>query len=317
MNRNETERAIWRELNARCGADDLGAIAAELWAELSLCLKLAQGTKRRPYGVLITSAPPPSTLGRLLTCSIDPEEVRHAAEGTSILVGRWPGAPLHLLQLRVPLHTDEDCAALATRAGGLLLLSDAAGRLRVVCPRSVLHIDGGELWTRPHLDEVIDALRGAAPQADVATLGSLARLACSHVSPARIGATLVYQAATGDEEAACFGGVAIDRLDLNVNEPAHLSGILHQLEHRDGALVFGRTGALRRCGVILVPSSAALEAVGSVPGGTRHHSAAWHSYDRPDVLCFVVSKAGRVSVYSRGQEVLAREGAAASGRRAE
>ena len=92
-------------------------------------------------------------------------------------------------------------------------------------------------------------------------------------------------------------------LGLNVNQSAHLSVILHQIENRDGAVVFGRSGAFRRAGVILVPSSAALQSVGAVRGGTRHHSAAWYSYDRPDVVCLVVSKAGRVTVFSRGEDV--------------
>jgi hypothetical protein len=159
------------------------------------------------------------------------------------------------------------------------------------------------MFTRPHVGRLVDSLLSVAPSADAATLAALVRMTYSHLSPARVGGTLIYQLTSGDRDGGAFSGVAIDPLGLNVNEAAHLSGILHQVEHRDGALVFGRTGLLRRAGVILLGSSSAVEAVGAVEGGTRHHSAAWHSYDRPDVLCLVVSTTGRVTVFSRGQDV--------------
>ena len=298
-----TEQAIWAELTASGGADHLRDLKADVWAEIAICLQLAQAAKRRPYGALITSAPPPPAIGTRLGGSVDAQELRRAAEGRTLLICRCPGVPVHLLQLAGPLHTDIDCAALLAAAPGVVLRADAGGRICVVGPRSITSVAGRELWTRPHTGDIAAALRAAAPGADGPTLDAVVGLAYSHVSPARIGATLVYQLTMRDYDAGYFSGAALETLGMNVNDPAHLRGILHQLKYRDGALVFGRTGTLRRAGVILVGSPAAVDAVGVVAGGTRHHSAAWHSYDRPDVLCFVVSSAGRVTLFSLGQDV--------------
>lgn len=297
------EEAVWTELRAQGALDGVRAIEANVVVELAICMDVAQGIKPRPYGALITSAPPPDAAGRLLTSDLDEEELRRVAEGRSLLVCRSPRAKMELLQLRRPLHTDVDCEALAAMASGVLVRTEAAGRIRFVGPHATASVDGRETWTRPHMSGVMAALTSAAPAAEPRTLEALATLAYSHVSPAPVGATLVYQLATADDEGACFSGLSLEALSLTIHEATHLSGILHQIEHRDGAVVFGRNGVLRRAGVILVPSPAALESVGAVRGGTRHHSAAWHSYDRPDVICFVISKAGRVTVFSRGEDV--------------
>jgi hypothetical protein len=294
---------VWTELRAQGALDEVGSIETHVAAELSICMDVAQGTKPRPYGALVTLARPPATVGRLLTSNLDDEELRRVAEGRSLLVCRSRASPRQLLQLRRPLHTDADWEALVGVAAGVLVRIDVRGRIWVVGPRTTSCVDGRETWTRPHMRRVVDALTSAAPAADPRTLEALARLAYSHVSPAPVGATLVYQLTRSQGEAACFSGVTLDALRLNLHQAAHLSGILHQIEHRDGAVIFDRNGMLRRAGVILVPSASALEAVGAIRGGTRHHSAAWHSYDRPDVICFVVSKAGRVTVFSRGENV--------------
>lgn len=303
MDWDRSEEAVWTALAAHGVVDEFRGCEADVAAELSICLTLAQGTKPCSYGVLIAAAPPPARVGRLLTTGLEREELRRVAEGRTLLVWRSPPAPMQLLQLRSPLHTDADSEVLVRATAGILLRVDAGGRVALVTPGAVAHLDGRETWTRPHMDRVVEALESAARAADRRTLGSLANLAYSHVMSAGIGASFVYQLTDADEDSACFSGVGLEALGLNVNDPAHLSGIVHQVQYRDGAVVFGPRGALRRAGVILVPSPEALESVGGVRGGTRHHSAAWHSHDRSDVLCLVVSRTGRVTVFSRGQDV--------------
>jgi hypothetical protein len=303
MARDRAEAAMWTELSAHGALDDLGPLESDVAGELSICFNLAQGTKPCPYGVLITSGPPVARIGWLLTSNLDVDELRRAAEGRTLLVCRWGRASIHLLRLRAPLQTDTDCEALVAATAAVLLRTDAGGRIWLVGPRTTSYVDGPETWTRPHMSGVVDALTGVAPAADRRTLESLAHVAYSHVRPTHAGATLVYQWTRADADGARFSGASVEALRLNVNEPEHLSGILHQVQQRDGAVVFSRSGVLCRAGAILVPSSASVESVGAVRGGTRHHSAAWHSFDRPDVLCFVISRAGRVTVFSRGEDV--------------
>lgn len=298
-----TEDALWTVLRAQGALDGDGAVETHVAAELSICMDVAHGIKPRRYGAIITPAAPSAAAGRLLTCDLAEEELRRIAEGRSLLVCRSGVAGTQLLQLRRPLQTDADCEAIVAMTSGVLVRIDPGGRIQVVGPYATAYLDVGETWMRPHMSAVVKALRSIGPAADPRTLEALATLAYSHVSPARIGATLVYQLIPSDGQRGWFSGVTLEALRLNVRSGAHLSGILHQIEHRDGAVVFGPSGAVRRAGVILVPSSAAVESVGDVRGGTRHHSAAWHSYDRPDVVCVVVSKSGRVTVFSQGSDV--------------
>jgi DNA integrity scanning protein DisA with diadenylate cyclase activity len=78
--------------------------------------------------------------------------------------------------------------------------------------------------------------------------------------------------------------------------------VLHQARYRDGALLVGRNGCLLAVSVILRPSRASEQVVPPMKG-TRHTSAARHTYDCPDVLAFVVSTDGPVTVFSDGQRV--------------
>ena len=79
--------------------------------------------------------------------------------------------------------------------------------------------------------------------------------------------------------------------------------MLHQARYRDGALLIGSTtGRLLAANVILRPERPGEQAVLTLRG-TRHASAARHTADCPDVLAFVVSADGPVTVFSDGQRV--------------
>ena len=78
--------------------------------------------------------------------------------------------------------------------------------------------------------------------------------------------------------------------------------LLHQVRYRDGAVLIDRDGRLLASNVILRPTKASEQAVPAM-GGTRHTSAARHTYDCPDVLAFVVSIDGPVTVFSDGLRI--------------
>jgi DNA integrity scanning protein DisA with diadenylate cyclase activity len=112
-----------------------------------------------------------------------------------------------------------------------------------------------------------------------------------------------------------------------VLHPAEEPLLLHQARYRDGALLVGRDGQLLAVNVILRPTRASEEAVPATRG-TRHTSAARHTYDCPEIVAFVVSTDGPVTVFSDGRRIadLKRDGvrktadavsAAVSARRAE
>ena len=78
--------------------------------------------------------------------------------------------------------------------------------------------------------------------------------------------------------------------------------LLQQARYRGGALLVGHDGRLLAVNVILRPTRASEHAV-PVTRGTRHTSAARHTYDCPDVLAFVVCTDGPVTVFSDGERI--------------
>jgi DNA integrity scanning protein DisA with diadenylate cyclase activity len=74
------------------------------------------------------------------------------------------------------------------------------------------------------------------------------------------------------------------------------------MRYRDGALLVGRDGQLLAVNVIMRPTRESEQAV-PVTKGTRHTSAARHTYDCPDMLAFVVSTDGPVTVFCDGQRI--------------
>ena len=91
-------------------------------------------------------------------------------------------------------------------------------------------------------------------------------------------------------------------LGLSVLNESDEALLLHQVRYRDGALLFGRDGRLLAVNVIMRPTRNSEQAV-PVTGGTRHTSAARHTFDCPDMLAFVVSTDGPVTVFSDGQRI--------------
>jgi DNA integrity scanning protein DisA with diadenylate cyclase activity len=67
-------------------------------------------------------------------------------------------------------------------------------------------------------------------------------------------------------------------------------------------MLVGRGGQLLAVNVILLSEKASEEAVPPMKG-TRHTSAARHTYDCPDVLAFVVSADGPVTVFNDGKRI--------------
>ena len=141
------------------------------------------------------------------------------------------------------------------------------------------------------------------PSADARVVRKLLELTHHRISPSRIGATILYR--LGGAEAAAKGrdaGIALGQIGISVLNDSEHPVFVHLARYHDGALLVGRDGQLEAVNVIMRPSSASERAVEAMKG-TRHTSAARHSYDCPDVLAFVVSTDGPVTVFSGGHRV--------------
>jgi hypothetical protein len=129
------------------------------------------------------------------------------------------------------------------------------------------------------------------PAANLDVVRRLLELAHHHISQKRIGATLLYALSeTPEAPRRRDEGIAVAGLGLSALNESDEALLLHQARYRDGALLFGRDGHLLAVNVIMRPTR-------------RHTSAARHTFDCPDVLAFVISTDGPVTVFSDGQRV--------------
>ena len=293
------DRLAWQRLGTYRDLGEFRGLKSILAPEVSRCFEppVHEG-QRSPYGALIARDDDPGESDTLLQIS-DLEELRRAANGVNTVAYCVKGQPLRLLRLKKPLDSQENCCRLAAFVDGVVTRVDSSGMIWVVSGEAVTTIDHNNGWTRPAIDGIVPVLNHLAPTAEGPTLDSLVRLVYSHLSPTKVGTTLLYSLTDLDETIHQNSGTPIEELKLNVRNRADWSVIEHESRHADGAVIVERTGQVPRKGVILTPTPAA-SAREQTSGGTRHNSACRHTYDRPDLLAFVVSADGPVSVFSDG-----------------
>lgn len=293
----------WRRLGTYRRLDEFRGLKSLLAPELARCFSphVHEG-QRRPYGAAIVRYDNPDPFGTLLAIP-DPEELRAAADGVNTISYCVRGQPIRLLRLESPLDSQDDCCALASGLEGVIARVDRDGMIWIVSAETVTTIDDRNGWTRPVTDEIVSLLAQLAPDSNIEVLGAVARLAYSHLSPRKVGSTLLYQLTDLDEPTHQTPGIPMNAIGLDVRNRADWPIIEHELRHVDGAAVVERTGRLIRKSVMLDCTPAATERV-QTPGGTRHRSACRHTYDRPDLLAFVVSADGPVSIFSDGAYAL-------------
>jgi DNA integrity scanning protein DisA with diadenylate cyclase activity len=302
------ESLAWAELQRRGSIRPryLRGIEAEISAELARCLDpIVHEQDIRPYGAIVARETPHlDRLGRIVnTEGLTLDVVRSLADGIHSVVLVVKGEPPRLLLLRESMDTDQDYASHAVWVDGLIICNDARGTVRIVTDNSVTLVEGRRWIAKDLVYEAAEDIVQVVPEARLDVVRRLLELAHHHISPRRIGATMLY-ALTGDADASKHRdeGINVAGLELSVLSEAEEPLLLHQARYRDGALLVGADGRLLAVNVILRPSRASEQAV-PVTKGTRHTSAARHTFDRPDVLAFVVSTDGPVTVFSAGQRI--------------
>jgi DNA integrity scanning protein DisA with diadenylate cyclase activity len=201
------------------------------------------------------------------------------------------------------MDTDQDYASHAVWIDGVIVCNDAAGIVRIVTDSSVTLVEGRRWIMKDLVYEAAEDIAQVVPAADTHVVRRLLELSHHRFSPSGVGATLVYALTQNPEDSRRRDqGVSIAAMNLSVLDEAEEPLLLHQARYRDGALLVGRDGRLLAVNVILRPTRASEQAVPAMKG-TRHTSAARHTYDCPDVLAFVVSTDGPVTVFSDGQRI--------------
>jgi hypothetical protein len=243
-------------------------------------------------------------LGRIVdTPGLSREVIRSLADARHSLVLVVKGQPPQLLLLHERMDTDQDYASHAVWVDGVIICNDGTGTVRIVTDSSVTMVEGRRWIAKDLVYEAADDIVQVVPAADGEVVRRLLELSHHRISPNKFGATLLYllteQPVTlrrRDE------GIDVTTLNLSVLDAADEPLLLHQARYRDGALLIGRDGRLLAVNVILRPTRASEQAVAATKG-TRHTSAARHTYDCPDMLAFVVSTDGPVTVFCDGRRI--------------
>ena len=302
------ESLAWAELQRRGSIRPryLRNLQAEVAAELARCLDpVVHELDIRPYGAMVARETPHlDRLGRIVnTDSVTPDVMRSLADGRHSVVLVVKDEPPQLLLLHESMDTDQDYAARAVWVDGVVLCNDAAGVVRIVTDSSVTIVEGRRWIAKDLVYEAGEDIVQVVPAADPEVVRRLLELSHHRISPKRIGATLLYALTDRPTpDGRRDEGISVATLNLSVLNQSEEPLLLHQARYRDGALLIARDGRLVAVNVILRPTRASEQAVAATKG-TRHTSAARHTYDCPDMLAFVVSTDGPVTVFSDGQRI--------------
>lgn len=295
------EELAWQRLGTyRTDLDEFRRLKPLLAPEVHRCFSPAvHEGHRQPYGAVVARIDAPDDFGTLYAMD-NADELRGAADGVNAVAYVVKGEPLRLLRLAKPLDSLDACCQLAEWLEGVVTRVDTGGMIWVASPKAVTTIDHLNGWTRPPISDILPTLDRLLPDADSATLAAIARLAYSCLSPRKVGTTLLLSL-TGDQSSDHqTAGNSVAALALNVQKTEDWPLIEQQLRHSDGAAVIENGGRMLRKGVILNATTASQAKV-QTEGGTRHNSACRHTYDRPDLMAFVVSSDGPVTVFSDGR----------------
>jgi len=302
------ESLAWAELQRRGSIRPryLKNLEEEVASELARCLDpVVHEHDIRPYGAIVArEAPHLERLGRIVdTTGLSREVIRSLADGRHSLVLVVKGLAPQLLLLHERMDTDQDYASHAVWVDGVIICNDGSGIVRIVTDSSVTMVEGRRWIAKDLVFEAADDIVQVVPAADGEVVRRLLELSHHRISPNKFGATLLYLLTAQPVTLRCRDeGVDVTTLNLSVLNAADEPLLLHQARYRDGALLVGRDGRLLAVNVILRPTRASEQAV-SVIKGTRHTSAARHTYDCPDTLAFVVSTDGPVTVFCDGQRI--------------
>lgn len=287
---------------------------AILLQEVDRCLRPAVHERRAPsYGVIIDpgAAPDDWELGTQLDIARIPVEKAPGtapwrfADGLSSwlvrrVAGRGEGGGDEWLLFDRPAGSERDLVVLVQSLDATIVQRHPSGAVRIVGHFGLLRWEGVTWHFEPPLRKWLEAVAAPPFVGDVAVVKALLDFAVHDLGALGIGALLVYRPVDGPSDRF------EERLPLppplQIRKASHLAPLRHVLSQVDGAAIFDLTGALRRLGVRLVPSTTAEESVVAF-GGTRHISGLRYSFDDPSATIVAVSEDGPVTVARTGSVV--------------
>ena len=231
----------------------------------------------------------------------DRTHLRRFCDGrASFLVQQYTGERL-LACFRQSLEFESDLVRLQRSTGAYIIQRTTEGTVRVFTGDTLVTWDGVRWVSKPPASKFQASIKQLVPQADPAVLGGILEFCAHWLSPAYVGATLVWYLVEPRSEEP--HRVDLSRAEcapqLHLTDRAQYPALLSVLQQVDGAALLSPDGKIMHLQAILRTSDRARQIV---PGlrGTRHTSARRFSFDEPRSVVFVVSEDGPVSVFSDG-----------------
>lgn len=238
--------------------------------------------------------------------NVDLKTLRPLADGLNTFLVRDPSGGLAILAETV--HDELALVRLTRRLSAVGVQLTRAGDIKVFNGSRISVNQHFDWVTRPYARDLIPAFCDAIPLPPTDAGGTLLRgIAdlldfCVHLlSPNGTGATFVLDLLgdAGELVAAATNAATVPTVLLNVFDPVHQRALAPLVASVDGACLVASDGKLVAFEAMLGMSEPAKRHV-SAHGGTRHTSAKRFSFDHPEVVVFVVSADGPVTVFCDG-----------------
>ena len=283
-----------------------GISEESILTELDICLNphVHEG-QVAPYGATFCMTPlPESTSVKLVSFEDNKiDDNRRFADGRRSFLFHYPQAKPQLGILDSAFGDEFRLLQLSSMISGIVLQRQQTGLVKIV-QQGNIHISRGRIWsykgsTSQAYSGITACLENVMTPNLAETIMGLLRISYYSLSPEGIGATLVCRLA---DAGSTVGGIGLNSLGISVQDVNSYSLVSHILRYQDGATFVLPTGEFEATGVHLGYS---VEAAANVPeiGGTRHTSAARFTFDHPDMIAFVVSQDGPVTIFSDGANV--------------
>lgn len=227
----------------------------------------------------------------------DLSSARQLCDGYNTFLFAERSESQNILGFRRPV-TELDLVDLQFDHGISTVQRTGDGKVKLFLPE-FLAVHDRNVWSvRPYSRQMVDPINSATgSQAG----RKLLDLAVHVLSPANVGATLVWLLDDDALDSTCFGiEHAVDLEPFNAVAPVAFAALRSLCAQNDRAVMISERGLALRYGVELRsrPESAV-----KTDGGTRHNSAASASNEEPRAAFFVVSQDGPVSVFFRGRKI--------------
>jgi DNA integrity scanning protein DisA with diadenylate cyclase activity len=237
--------------------------------------------------------------------NLEPEVVRRLADGLrSFVTYVKPERFLGLLCCHDALTDDAQLVEMASYLGGMVGRVDIHTCTSLYLGTGIVTCENRQWLFKPAAQSILGAATQCVPQADKAIFRKLLDFCYYELSPAKIGATIVWllRKPAPSEMQKMEPQIALKPYELTLVTCNDTTVIKHLLSNTDGPLILDEATNAIGAAAHLKYSKKSERIIDAVEG-TRHTSARRFSYDVSIAVVFVVSSDGPVSVFSDGAKI--------------